>query len=80
MLSSAAISSGNRCGLGCVESTIVPGLIYFPPGNYLVKKPIVIFWYTQMVGDAKNPPSIIAAPDFAGGPAILDADPYIGAF
>lgn len=61
-----------------MESTIVPGLVYFPPGKYLVKKPIVLFWYTQLVGDAINPPTIAAAPDFAGE-AILDADPYMGA-
>lgn len=78
LLRSAAISSGNRCGLGCDESTIVPGLIYLPAGKYLVRKPIVLFWYTEVVGDAINPPTIVAAPDFSGN-AILDADPDLGA-
>ncbi|KAG8714106.1 hypothetical protein FRC08_012359 [Ceratobasidium sp. 394] len=71
-----AISDGNRCGNGCHSSTVSPGLIYFPPGTYLVSSPIIPFYYTQMVGDAKNPPTLLAAASFSGM-AVIDADPYI---
>lgn len=37
----AAISAGNRCGHGCDSSTVVPALVYFPAGNYLVSTPII---------------------------------------
>jgi glucan 1,3-beta-glucosidase len=70
-----AISSGNRCGKNCDSSTTTPALVYFPPGTYVVSKPIVQFYYTQIVGDAVDLPVIKASPDFAGM-AVIDADPY----
>ena len=71
----SAISSGNRCGLGCDSSTVTPALVYFPPGTYLVSKPIVQLYYTQLVGDAVSPPTLKAAPSFVGM-AVIDSDPY----
>ncbi|KAK1148572.1 hypothetical protein N8T08_009579 [Aspergillus melleus] len=70
-----AISSGNRCGKGCDSSTVTPALVYFPPGTYVVSKPIVQYYYTQMVGDAVDLPVLKASADFAGM-AVIDADPY----
>ncbi|TPX19327.1 hypothetical protein DIZ76_017116 [Coccidioides immitis] len=70
-----AISTGNRCGLGCDSSTVTPALVYFPPGTYVVSKPIIQYYYTQLVGDAVNLPVIKAASNFAGI-ALIDADPY----
>ncbi|KAJ6648844.1 Glucan 1,3-beta-glucosidase, partial [Pseudolycoriella hygida] len=70
-----AISSGDRCGLGCGSSTIHPALIYFPSGSYVVSRPIVMYYYSQLVGNANNPPRIIAAPNFSGM-AIFDSNPY----
>ena len=70
-----AISSGNRCGKGCDSSTTTPALVYFPAGTYVVSKPIVQYYYTQIVGDAVNLPVIKASADFAGM-AVIDADPY----
>ncbi|KAE8385789.1 hypothetical protein ETB97_001033 [Aspergillus alliaceus] len=70
-----AISSGNRCGNGCDSSTVTPALVYFPPGTYVVSKPIIQYYYTQIVGDALNLPVIKAAASFAGM-AVIDADPY----
>ena len=49
--------------------------MYFPPGTYVVSKPIIQFYYTQIVGDAGNLPVIKASADFAGM-AVIDADPY----
>ncbi|EHA49255.1 hypothetical protein MGG_17486 [Pyricularia oryzae 70-15] len=70
-----AISQGGRCGQGCNSSTTTPGLVYFPPGTYVVSKPIVAYYYTQMIGDALNPPTLKAAANFEGM-AVIDTDPY----
>ena len=70
-----AMSSGNRCGEGCDSSTVTPALVYFPQGTYKVSKPIIQYYYTQMVGDALNLPVIKGSADFAGM-ALIDADPY----
>ena len=70
-----AISSGDRCGKGCDSSTTTPAIVYFPPGTYVVSKPIVQYYYTQIVGDAVELPVIKADAAFAGM-AVIDADPY----
>jgi hypothetical protein len=70
-----AISDGNRCGEGCTSQTTTPALVYFPPGTYVVSKPILPFYYTQLVGDAVSPPTLKASAAFAGM-AVIDADPY----
>ena len=70
-----AITSGNRCGQGCDSSTVTPALVYFPPGTYLVSKPIVQLYYTQLVGDALTLPTIKGATGFQGI-ALIDSDPY----
>lgn len=70
-----AISDGGRCGFGCNSSTIHPAIVYFPPGKYLVSKPIQMFYYTQMVGDAVQLPEIVMASSFEGM-AMFDSDPY----
>ncbi|KAL0580418.1 hypothetical protein V5O48_001571 [Marasmius crinis-equi] len=72
-----AISSGGRCGGGtCVSSTVTPALVYFPKGTYLVSAPIIQYYYTQLVGDARSPPTLLASANF-DGMAVIDADPYI---
>src|SRR6187402_1512484 len=71
----AAISSGSRCGQGCDSSTTPPALVYFPPGTYSISAPIVQYYYTQLVGDKVNLPTIKATPGFQGM-ALIDADPY----
>ncbi|KAL1902008.1 hypothetical protein Sste5346_001714 [Sporothrix stenoceras] len=70
-----AISSGGRCGEGCDSSTTSPALVYFPPGKYLVSTPIIQYYYTQLVGDAINPPTLLASAGFTGM-AVIDSDPY----
>ncbi|KAF5387123.1 hypothetical protein D9615_001631 [Tricholomella constricta] len=73
----AAITAGNRCGGGsCHSSTITPAIVYFPRGTYLVSAPIIAYYYTQLIGDAKAPPTLLAASSF-NGIAVIDADPYI---
>lgn len=70
-----AISSGGRCGKGCDSSTTTPAIVYFPPGTYVVSKPIQQYYYTQIVGDAVELPVIKASAKFAGM-AVIDSDPY----
>ena len=71
----AAITDGNRCGLGCDSSTVTPAMVYFPPGTYLVSAPIIQYYYTQFVGDAINIPTLKASAGFTGI-AVIDSDPY----
>ena len=42
--------------------------------SYVISAPIVPYYYSQLIGDATNPPTLLAAADFAGM-AIIDADP-----
>ncbi|KAJ7724091.1 exo-beta-1,3-glucanase [Mycena maculata] len=73
----AAISSGNRCGDGtCSSSTTTPAVVFFPSGTYLVSASIIAYYYTQLIGDARNPPTLLAAASF-DDLAVIDADPYI---
>ncbi|TMW66274.1 hypothetical protein Poli38472_004039 [Pythium oligandrum] len=74
----AAISSGDRCALGCDSSTTTPALVYFPSGTYIVSKPIIAYYFSQLVGDATNKPVLKAAANFQGM-AVVDSDPYNGA-
>ncbi|KAM4054323.1 pectate lyase superfamily protein [Hirsutella rhossiliensis] len=70
-----AISSGGRCGLGCNSSTTTPAIIYFPPGVYSISDSIIPYYYTHLIGDARNPPTIKVRGDFKK-PFVIDADPY----
>ncbi|TDL27296.1 exo-beta-1,3-glucanase [Rickenella mellea] len=74
----AAISYGDRCGQGCDSSTVTPAIVYFPYGTYLISSPIIAYYYTQIIGDAKpgRLPTLLAAANF-NGIAVIDADPYI---
>ncbi|KAI1626471.1 glucan 1,3-beta-glucosidase [Exophiala viscosa] len=82
----AAIAYGDRCGGGdsingsyCQSQTITPALVYFPPGTYNISKPLVMYYFTQMVGDAVKPPTIAVNSNFTNivGLAVMDADIYI---
>ncbi|RDA94781.1 hypothetical protein CP533_4223 [Ophiocordyceps camponoti-saundersi (nom. inval.)] len=70
-----AITAGNRCGQHCDSNTITPAIVYFPPGTYVVTKPIVPYYYTQLVGDAVQLPTLVAGAGF-DGIAVIDSDPY----
>ncbi|KAF8960770.1 pectate lyase superfamily protein-domain-containing protein [Flammula alnicola] len=73
----AAITAQGRCGGGsCASSTISPAVVYFPKGTYLISAPIIPYYYTQLIGDAKTPPTLLATASFSGM-AVIDADPYI---
>jgi len=40
------------------SSTQHPAYVFFPPGTYLVTQTLPVVYYTQMVGDPSNPPTI----------------------
>ncbi|KAF3769527.1 family 55 glycoside hydrolase [Cryphonectria parasitica EP155] len=71
----AAISAGGRCGLDCQSSTVTPAVVYFPAGTYLVSTPVIQYYFTQLIGDATNPPTLKASAAFTGM-AVIDSDPY----
>ncbi|KAK5989878.1 Glucan 1,3-beta-glucosidase [Cladobotryum mycophilum] len=71
-----AIADGARCGLGCDSTTTYPALVYIPPGTYVVSSPIVLYYYTHLIGDVTSIPTLKASSNFAGI-AVLDSDPYI---
>ncbi|OTB06764.1 glycoside hydrolase family 55 protein [Hypoxylon sp. CI-4A] len=71
-----AVHDGNdRCIDNCDSRTTAPALVYFPPGTYLLSKPIVQTYYTQFVGDAVDIPTLKATASF-DGIAVIDANPY----
>ncbi|PSK38025.1 hypothetical protein B9Z65_1216 [Elsinoe australis] len=72
----AAIAAANNCGKGCLSSSIKGTLIYFPSGTYLISSPINAYYYTQIVGNAVDIPTIKTAPSFIGLGAI-QSDVYI---
>ncbi|KAF2220187.1 pectate lyase superfamily protein-domain-containing protein [Elsinoe ampelina] len=75
----AAISSGDRCGIGCASSTTTPALVYFPPGTYAVSAPIIDIYYTHIIGNPNCLPVIKALSNYTLSPGaigIIEADPY----
>ncbi len=77
---SAAINqtmfASGRCGQGCDSSTTQPAIVYFPPGTYRISKPIVMPYYTQVIGDAIDLPVIKGLSTFEGI-ALINSNPYI---
>ncbi|TPX15620.1 uncharacterized protein E0L32_004318 [Thyridium curvatum] len=71
-------TNSTRCGKGCNGSTTKNAIVYFPPGNYLVSSTIALPFGTQVIGDANNRPTLVAAPSFVGL-GVLSTDEYTGA-
>jgi hypothetical protein len=61
-----AIKAGNRCGPSCGNMFPQPAIVYLPPGTYKICKPIELYPYTQLVGDALNLPIIKGCNNFSG--------------
>lgn len=70
----AALSSEGRCAAGCDSSTLTPLVLYFPSGTYKISSPINVLYYTAMIGNPGNPPTIIASTNFTGA-ALIDGNP-----
>ncbi|KAK3902672.1 glucan 1,3-beta-glucosidase [Staphylotrichum tortipilum] len=71
----AAINAGNPCNKNCVSTTMTPALVYFPAGTYLISKSVFPAYFTQLIGDAANPPTLKATANFAGF-GLIDGNPY----
>lgn len=54
-------------------------MVYVPPGTYVISNPIIMYYFTQLVGDAISPPTLKVAANYANvvGIAVLDANVYI---
>lgn len=72
-----AMNDGRRCGEKCNGSTTKNAIIYFPPGVYRVSSTIPLPFGTQVIGDAADWPTIVAAPGFVGL-GVLSTDEYTG--
>ncbi|KAH7103600.1 glucan 1,3-beta-glucosidase [Auriculariales sp. MPI-PUGE-AT-0066] len=70
----AALYDQGRCGQGCQGSALTPLLLYFPSGTYRISGPIQMLYYTVILGNPANPPTIIASANFTG-PALIDGNP-----
>ncbi|KAG8160771.1 hypothetical protein KVR01_009035 [Diaporthe batatas] len=71
-----AISDSQRCGPECGTSTVVPAVVYFPSGTYLVSSPIIQYYNTQFLGDPNSLPTILAASSFVGL-GVITSSPYV---
>ncbi|KAG6001336.1 hypothetical protein E4U21_004434 [Claviceps maximensis] len=72
-----AMNDGKRCGEKCNGSTTKNAIVYFPPGKYRVSTTIEMPFGTQVIGDANNWPTIVAARNFIGL-GVLSTDKYVG--
>lgn len=72
-----AMGNTTRCARGCNGSTTKNAIVYFPPGNYLISSTIAMPFGTQVIGDANNRPTLVAAPSFVGL-GVLSNDEYTG--
>jgi len=71
-----AISDGNRCGPWvCDSSTDSPAVVYIPSGTYLISKPIIFYYMTQLIGNPRSRPVLKASPNLQAL-ALIDASPY----
>jgi hypothetical protein len=71
-----AILDGKRCGEKCNATSIKGAVIYFPPGKYVISRPLVQYYYTSFVGDPYHRPVIKPSSDFQGI-ALIDTDFYV---
>jgi glucan 1,3-beta-glucosidase len=55
------------------EHTSYPAYVYFPPGTYLVTQSLPVIYYTEMVGDFADPPTILMVSDSEEDTPVLDA-------
>lgn len=65
-----------RCGADCSATSTRGAMVYFPPGEYLISKPIVQYYYTAFAGHPVNRAKIRGSKDFKGI-ALIDTDVYI---
>lgn len=72
-----AMNDGRRCGKNCNGSTTKNAIVYVPPGTYVIASTVPVIFGTQLIGDAKDWPTLKAAPRMLGK-GILSTDEYTG--
>ena len=50
-------------------------MVYFPSGTYLISSSILDQYYTQLIGNPNDPPTLKATAGFSGF-GLIDADKY----
>ena len=45
---------------------VSPAIVYFPPGTYKISTPLIQLYQTQLIGDARTPPTLLATSNFNG--------------
>jgi glucan 1,3-beta-glucosidase len=50
-------------------------VVYVPSGTYLINKPIIFYYMTQLIGNPRGLPVLKAAPTL-DALALIDASPY----
>lgn len=71
-----AISDGNRCGpFVCQSASDSPAVVYIPSGTYIISKPIIFYYMTQLIGNPRNRPTFKAAASLSAL-AMIDGNPY----
>jgi glucan 1,3-beta-glucosidase len=79
-----AISTGSNCPPDgtCNSSSTTPALIYFPPGTYIISKPVLLHYGSSLIGNPNCPPVLKAKSTFQipdnpdWSTYIIDGDTY----
>jgi glucan 1,3-beta-glucosidase len=59
----------------CDSATDSAAVVYIPSGTYLIGKPIIFYYMTQLIGNPRGLPVLKAAPTLQAI-ALIDASPY----
>lgn len=65
---------------GCNGSTKSPAIVYFPAGTYMISKPLIDYYYTQLIGDPNDMPILKADSSFPTnqeGAGMINGDEYM---
>ncbi|KAH8764466.1 hypothetical protein BGZ57DRAFT_930940 [Hyaloscypha finlandica] len=68
----------NVLDYGAVGDGVTNAIVYSPPGKYLIYSTIPMPFGTEVIGDANNRPTLVAAPSFVRL-GVLSTDEYTGA-
>jgi hypothetical protein len=70
-----AMTEGDRCGAGCNSTSTKGAVLYIPGGTYTISRPIVMYYYTGIIGDPNDRP-VIKGSRFFRGIALIDTNMY----
>lgn len=72
-----AMDEGKRYRKDCNGSSTKNAIVYFPQGTYLVSSVILVYFGTQLIGDATDQLTLMASSKCIGI-AVLSTDEYMG--